>query len=89
MDGGIPLKSMSVAFTTHCGKQTYICVPHDTTLHFMPVLRLQLLCHGSTSVKWVLHRRYFYSSPATRPWRQRLLHLEARSQPTRRIRRTR
>ena len=39
MDGGIPLKSTFVAFTTHYGKQPCIWIPHDTALYLMPVPR--------------------------------------------------
>jgi hypothetical protein len=42
------------------------------------LLLSQLLCYVSTSVKWVLHCRFFCRSPIARPRSQRLLHLKAR-----------
>lgn len=87
MVGGTPLKSTYVVLITRCGEQIMpdICVPMRPSILSLP----QLLCYGSTSVKWVLHCRFFCRSPTARPWRQRLLHLEARHEQTRRIHRGR
>jgi len=84
MVGGIPLKSTSAEFITHCGEQTY-----GVSMRPFALTKLQRLCDGSPGVKWVLYRHFLCGSPATRPWRQRLLRLEACSQQTRRIRRYR
>ena len=66
---------------------TFRCADIRAPMRLSVLFLLQLLCHGSTGVQWVLHCRFFRRSPTAHPWRQRLLHLKARRQQNRRIHR--